>query len=167
MNPIFNRKSIRNFENKKIEKEKIENILKAAMQAPSAGNQQPWEFIIIEAKEKLNELSNISPYAGALKTCGIAIIVLGNKENLRFPQYIDQDLGACCENILLQVVNEGLASVWLGVAPEKDRIQFLANFFKLPKNIYPFAIIPIGYTNEKIKIIERYDKNKVYYENYK
>ena len=53
MNAIFKRKSIRNFLDKEIEDEKIERLLKAGMQAPSAMNTQPWEFIVVKDKKAL------------------------------------------------------------------------------------------------------------------
>lgn len=67
MEIIFKRKSLRNYLNKKVENEKIEKILRAAMQASTAGNQQEWEFIVIDDKEILHSLANISPYSSFLK----------------------------------------------------------------------------------------------------
>lgn len=63
MNAIFNRASVRVFKDAPVEKEKIEMLLKAAMQAPSAGNQQPWEFIVVEDKKTLEQLSETDAYA--------------------------------------------------------------------------------------------------------
>ena len=74
MNSIYSRVSIRRYLDKPVEKEKTEAILRAAMQAPSAVNQQPWEFYVITNKEKLEALSRISPYAGMTKNAPIAIV---------------------------------------------------------------------------------------------
>lgn len=87
MESIFTRRSIRKYEEKAIEKEKIEKLLRAAMQAPSAGNQQPWEFLVVENKETLEKLSEISPYSTMLKEAPLAIIVLSNEEKMKFPEY--------------------------------------------------------------------------------
>ncbi|MBO7726123.1 MAG: nitroreductase family protein, partial [Thermoguttaceae bacterium] len=64
MNEIFKRVSIRKFEDRPIEPEKIEAILRAAMAAPSAGNQQPWEFYVVRNREKIAELAKSHEYAG-------------------------------------------------------------------------------------------------------
>ena len=64
MNSIFHRISVRKYEDKPVEKEKIMEILKAGMQAPSACNQQPWEFYVVTDKEKIQKLSKVTPYTG-------------------------------------------------------------------------------------------------------
>ena len=67
MNSIFHRISVRKYQDRPVEKEKIEKILRAAMQAPSATNQQPWEFYVVTDKKKLEALSQVHPYAGMTK----------------------------------------------------------------------------------------------------
>ena len=74
MNSIFHRISVRKYQDKPVEKEKIEQILRAAMQAPSATNQQPWEFYVVSDKEKLEALSRVHPYAGMTKDAPTAIV---------------------------------------------------------------------------------------------
>ena len=168
MENIFVRRSIRKYKNIQIEKEKIEKLLHAAMQAPSAGNQQPWEFLILENKETLGKLSKISPYATMLKEAPLAIIVLSNEEKMRFPEYWQQDLGAATQNILLEAVELGLGSVWLGVAPLKEREDFIKEMFNLPNEVTPFNIIVLGYPSEgqENKFVDRYDEVRVHFEEY-
>lgn len=67
INEIFHRTSIRKYQNKSVENDKIEKILQAAMAAPSAGNQQPWEFYVVKDKTTLDKLSKINPYASCLQ----------------------------------------------------------------------------------------------------
>jgi nitroreductase len=64
VNEIYTRVSTRKFEDRPVEQEKITQLLRAAMQAPSAGNQQPWEFFAVTDKEKIKVLSQSNPYAG-------------------------------------------------------------------------------------------------------
>ena len=78
MESIFIRRSVRKYKEQQVEKEKIEKLLRAAMQAPSARNQQCWEFIVVEDKEKLNQLSNMGPNAKLIENAPLAIVVLGN-----------------------------------------------------------------------------------------
>ncbi len=168
MESIFTRRSIRKYEEKVVEKDKIEKLLRAAMQAPSAGNQQPWEFLVVENKETLGKLSEISPYATMLKEAPLAIIVLSNEEKMKFPEYWQQDLGAATQNILLEAVELGLGAVWLGVAPLKDREDFIRKIFNLPHNITPFNIIVLGYPKDPQinKFVDRYEENRVHFEKY-
>lgn len=74
MNEIFKRVSIRSFEERAVEEEKITQILRAAMQAPSAGNQQPWEFFVVRDKEKIKALSKISQYAACAENAPLVIV---------------------------------------------------------------------------------------------
>ena len=64
MKEIFHRVSVRKFEDRAVESDKVEQILRAAMAAPSAGNQQPWDFYVVTSREKLHALAQVSPYAG-------------------------------------------------------------------------------------------------------
>lgn len=166
MNTIFDRRSIRKYQEKRVEDEKVERILRAAMQAPSAGNQQGWEFIVVRDKETLTKLADISPYSKMIGDSDVTIIVLGNKGEMKWPQYWEQDLGAATQNLILQAVEEGLGSVWLGVAPEKDRMTYVREIFDLPEGVEPFAAIPMGYPVGENKFIDRWDEKKVHFENY-
>lgn len=167
MNAIFKRRSIRKYKEQSIEKEKVEKLLRAAMQAPSAGNQQPWEFIVVEKKETLRKLSEVSPYSKLLANAPIAIIPVGNMEGLKYPEYWEQDMAAATQNILLEAVDQGLGSVWMGIAPEEDRMNYVKDIFVLEENLKPFAIIAIGYPegNEN-EFIDRFDSKRVHYEKY-
>ncbi|AFA47410.1 nitroreductase family protein [Acetobacterium woodii] len=167
MNNIFKRKSVRKYLDKPVEQEKIEIMLKAGMQAPSAANQQPWEFLVVTDREKLEKLSNMSPYAKPLAKAGLAIILIGNLTKAVFPGTWEQDLGAASENILLEAVDLGLSGVWLGVAPEQDRMDFITKQFSLPTELKPFSVLSIGYPDEaEPTLVERYDPTRVHYNHY-
>ncbi len=168
MNEIYTRRSIRRYTDQKVEAEKIDKLLRAAMQAPSGMNQQAWEFLVIEDKETLNKLSRISPYASAVASSSATIIVLGNEKEMRVPQDWQQDLGAATQNILLETVTQGLGAVWIGVAPIEDHMNFISDMFDLPNHIHPFSIIPVGYPVEgqSNKFVDRYIPSKVHHEKY-
>ena len=104
-----------------MEKEKTEAILRAAMQAPSAGNQQPWEFYVVTNKEKLAALSEVSPYAGMTKYAPVAIVAAYRK-NCMMPEYAQIDLSIAMENLWLETDAQGLGGVWLGIAPHEERM---------------------------------------------
>lgn len=167
MNSIFNRVSVRKFKQDRVEEEKIEKILRAAMQAPSAGNQQPWEFIIVENKDTLDKLSNMSPYSKFVKDAPIAIVVLGNTKRMKFAENWMQDLGAATENMLLEITELGLGSVWTTAAPLEDRMNYVSDLLNLPEHIQVYCILPIGYPAVEVKQKDRYDESRIYREIYK
>ncbi len=149
MNAIFTRRSIRHFLDKEVEQEKVEKILQAAMQAPSACNGQPWEFIVVRGKENLEALSKYSPYAGSLKKANVGIVVLGNTQKTPYPDYLQQDLGAATQNILLQATELGLGTCWFGTCPDKARMDYLSKLYQLENHLMPFCVISLGYPDKE------------------
>lgn len=167
MEEIFTRRSIRRFEDRPIEKAKTDQILRAGMQAPSAGNQQPWEFIVVEDKATLNRLSEMSLYSKPAAGSAVTLVLLGNFRKLKFPDAWQQDMGAAAENILLEAVHLGLGAVWMGAANSGSSVRFLREFFRLPEHIQPFSLIAIGYPDgQKNEFTDRYQAEKVHYGKY-
>ena len=78
MKEIFERRSIRKYTGEDISDESIKELLKAAMAAPSAGNQQPWDFIVVKDRTVLNEIPKVHQYAQMLIEAPLAIIVCGS-----------------------------------------------------------------------------------------
>ena len=167
MDIIFDRRSVRKYTDQKIEPEKIDRMLRAAMQAPSATNQQPWEFLVIDDKETIVKLADFSQYAKMLPGAPLAMVVL-EKQGLRAPRFTEQDLGACVQNLMLQAVREGLGTVWMGVGRGSERETFLTEMFNLPETVKPFAVLAIGYPADENanKFVDRYDETRVHYNKY-
>ncbi len=68
--------------------------------------------------------------------------------------------------MLLQAAELGLGSVWIGTYPDEKRINGLKKHFNMPEHITPFAVIAIGYSEDKHKFVDRYDSSKVHYNQY-
>ncbi|MBR0270456.1 MAG: nitroreductase family protein [Methanobrevibacter sp.] len=166
MNPIFERQSVRKFLDKEVSETQIENLLKAGMQAPSACNQQAWEFIVINDKKDMIEISEMHRFAKPAGEASKLIVVLGNLKEARLEYMIEQDLGACCENILLQATYEGLGAVWLGFHPIEDRCLKIRKYLNIPDYCIPFAVICVGYPAIDSDVKLRYDDVKVHYGRY-
>ncbi len=167
MEIIFNRRSVRKYTDQKIEADKVERLMRAAMQAPSATNQQPWEFIVIDDKETLVKLADFSQYSKMLTGAPLGVVVL-EKQGLRAPAFTEQDLGAATQNLLLQAAYEGLGAVWMGVGRGSERETFLTEMFSLPESVKPFAVIALGYPQDENanKFVDRYDADRVHYNRY-
>lgn len=165
MDEIFTRRSIRKYEAKPVEKEKIDRLLRAAMQAPSAGNQQEWEFIVVQDKENLKVLSEVSPYAKPVASSAVTFVLLANGDELKVPTAWQQDMGAAAQNILLEAAGQGLGAVWFGVATADSVMENVRNLYHLPDAIKPFALISVGYPDgQKNEFVDRYNEKKVHYE---
>lgn len=163
MNSIFKRRSIRKYLDKEVEQEKIDLLLKAAMNAPSAGNQQPWEFYVIKDKTIIEKLSESSPYARCLKNAPLAIVPVYRKENLRFKSYAHIDMSICCENLWLEATELGLGCVWLGIAPIKERMEIVNEIIDIDESLESFAIMAIGYPGEVKEDKDYYEENRIHY----
>ncbi len=166
MNPIFERYSIRKYMDDEVSQSQIDNLLKAGMQAPSACNQQAWEFIVIEDGEDKLAISKMHQFAKPAAEASKLIVVLGNLNEAKIEAMIQQDLGACCENILLQATYEGLGAVWLGFHPIEDRCKKIKEYLDIPDYCIPFAVICVGRPAISNNVKLRYDESKVHYGKY-
>ena len=159
----FKRISIRKYEDRPVEKEKIEKILRAAMAAPSAGNQQPWEFYVVQDKEKIRKLSECSPYAGCAANAPVVIVPCLKTEGLMFPEIGEIDLSIATENILLEITSLGLGGVWLAVAPFEDRTKKADEVLGIGEKLHAFAFVSLGYPAESRPWQDRFDESRVHY----
>lgn len=165
MNSIFHRTSIRRYTEQKVEKEKIEQILRAAMAAPSAGNQQPWEFYVVTDPETILKLSQTSPYAGFTKDAPLIIVPCyrTKEEQLRHKAYCEIDLSIATEHILLEADTLGLGTTWCGIAPLPERMNAVAEIIGCDESLKPFAIVSVGYPAEEKKQQDRFDETRIHY----
>ena len=152
------RRSIRKYTKEEIPEEDIRKIIEAAMSGPSAVNSQPWHFIIIKSRSKLNEIPKASLYAQMTKDAAIAIVVCGDPKLDKIPQFWPQDCSIAAQNILLAAHSLGYGAVWTAAYPMEDRVKNLQKLLGMPSSIIPLAVIPIG------KPAEKKEGNKPYLE---
>jgi len=162
MDSIFHRISVRKYLDKPVEKEKIEQILRAAMQAPSATNQQPWEFYAVTDREKLEALSHVHPYARMTKDAPAAIVPAYRKD-CRLPPFAQIDMAICLENLWLEADAQGLGGVWLGIAPAEERMKLVEGILDMPENLRAFVIFPFGYPAEERPQQDRFDASRIHW----
>lgn len=162
MNAIFSRRSIRKYLPKPVTRDLIENVLKAGMNAPSAGDEQPWHFVIVNQHDLLEKISAIHPYAKMLKDAPAAIIVCGDQNILKFKDLWIQDCSAASENMLLAAHDLGLSAVWIGVYPVENLVKEVRSILNIPQNVVPFSIIGMGYPAEEKSSRFRYDTSRIH-----
>jgi nitroreductase len=148
MEIIYRRRSIRKYTDEAVPRDALEDIIRAGMNAPSAGNQQPWQFVIIDERTLLERITQIHPYAQMLHQAPAAILVCGDLEREKHEGYWVQDCSAAVENMLLEIVDQGLGGVWLGVYPREERVAGIRDLLGIPGNIVPFALISLGHPAE-------------------
>jgi nitroreductase len=161
MNEIFDRRSVREYKDIPVSDDLVENIIKAGMAAPSAGNEMPWHFIIINDRQKLVKITEIHPYSEMLKTCAVAILVCGDLSLERHKGFWVQDCAAATQNMLLEAVHLELGAVWLGVYPVEKIVKALQSLFGLPENVVPLSIVSLGYPLEKPRRVNRIDNSRI------
>jgi len=163
MQAIWKRISVRNFLERAVPSEKIDILLDAGMQAPSAGNARPWHFVVEDRREKIKKITLFHPYSKMLNQAPVIIVVCSEPEKEKFEGFWPQDCAACTENILLEATHIGLGSVWLGIYPYKERMEGIKELFSIPENIIPFAIVALGYPANIGQENLRYDAEKSHY----
>lgn len=163
MNCIFTRRSIRKYTDRPIRSEDLLLCIKAAMYAPSAGNEQAWEFIVSSSKDQLLALSSSHPYGKPLDGASAAVTICGNLKNLKYPQeYWIEDCSAAAQNLMLQATELGIGSVWLAVYPCEDRIKNISSLLSLPDYVIPLCIISLGYPAEEKSLDLRFKPEKIH-----
>lgn len=162
LDAILTRRSIRRYLDRPVPDDAVTLLLKAAMAAPSAQNQQPWQFIVVRERALLEEMAEVSQYAKMLRHAQVAVVVCGDLRNERSPGFWVEDCAAATENLLLAAHALGLGAVWIGVHPREERVQRLRDLFGPPDDVIPFAVISIGYPAENPGSADRYDPGRVH-----
>ena len=163
MKEIFERISIRKYENRPVEEEKIRQVLKADMAAPSAGNQQPWEFYVVRDPEMIRKLADTTPYSKSAAGAPVVIVPCYRTNGLWAPMYDTIDLSIATENMLLEITSLGLGAVWMGIAPIEDRILAVDRILGLGEDLHSFALVPVGYPAESRPQQDRFQEERIHW----
>lgn len=160
---ILKRRTIRKFENKPIEKDKITKMINAARLAPSAANMQPLKYIAVLTPTLCDSVFKLTKYAGYLEDGApkegerpTAYIVVLEDENIRKDAALDA--GAAIENIILTALEDGIASCWVG-SVSKNELKALLN---IPTYLKVNSVIALGYPAQNSKE-EPFDNDVKYY----
>lgn len=163
---IATRISVRDYEARPVEKEKIEKMLRAAMAAPTAMNKQPWHFVVVDQRNVLDALAGTNPYAKMLKKAPLAIVVCGNTDKMIEGGGRDfwiQDASAATENLLLAAHAMGLGAVWTGAYPSEERCISISKVLSLSDNLIPLNMIVVGYPAEQPQPKQKFKEENISY----
>lgn len=161
---ILSRRSIRAYTDEPVTEAQIEKLLRVAMSAPSANNEQPWQFVVIDDRELLDTIpEEVHPYSKMLKEAPVAILICGEPRRQHHAGYWEQDCAAATQNLLLAAHSLGLGAVWLGVHPREKRVEGMQRLLRLPEYLVPFALISIGRPGEEKPPSDRYNPEWVHH----
>ena len=158
------RRSIRHFTGELVSDEQIDTMLRAGFQAPSAHNFQPWEFIVVRDKEKIEKIKEFHKYAKMVEDAGTLIVVCGDNNKQENLGLLVSDTSAAIQNILLTAHGLGLGAVWCGIYDIHDYITNFSKILNLPENILPVGVVVVGNKIKDRSPQIRYDENKIHYD---
>ncbi|NOY82446.1 MAG: nitroreductase family protein [Kiritimatiellaeota bacterium] len=165
LNFIFARRSVRRYrEGEDVSEELVRDLLEAAMAAPSANCTDPWHFVVVRDRDKLNRIAAALPYGKMLTSAPLGVVVCGDLERAHAGElsYLLQDCSAAIQNLLLAAHALGLGACWLGVHPREDRIEALRTLFCLPSHILPVSAVAVGWPAEIKEARTRYRDEAVH-----
>jgi nitroreductase len=160
---IRTRRSVRAFTSEPVKQELLLELVRAAMQAPSAGNQQAWQFVVVDDQQVIKRIPEFHPYAQMAETAPAAILVCGDLELEQRKGYWVQDCSAATQNLLLAAHDLGLGAVWTGVYPREERVAGARKLFGLPEHVVPLALVFVGYPAEHPQPEDRFREDRVHW----
>ncbi|MEW6113345.1 MAG: nitroreductase family protein, partial [Thermodesulfobacteriota bacterium] len=160
---ILTRRSIRKYTSDPVTDETITQLLKAAMSAPTAGN-EPWHFVVVRDRAVLNAVTTVHPHADMLKQAQVAIAVCGDPTIEVLKGRWILDCAACTENILVAANALGLGACWVGIYPEEKRMLKLRELMEIPDHVVPLCMVSLGWPVEKKEPSARFRKERIHLE---
>jgi nitroreductase len=162
LDAIHTRRSIRKYVSQPVAEELVQKLLAAAMQAPSARNQQPWQFVVIDDRATLAQIPDIMPNAAMAAKAPLAILVCGDLGLEKSEGYWVVDCSAATENMLLAAHALGLGACWCGVYPRQNRMDGLRQLLGLPENVMAHSLVVLGQPAEHVASTNRYRADRVH-----
>jgi nitroreductase len=160
---LLGRRSIRRFAGREVSEPELKRILEAGMAAPSAGNQQPWRFVVLSEPRVKADIAALSPHAAALAEAPLGIVVCGDLDAEKHAGYWIQDCSAAVENMLLAAHAIGLGAVWLGFYPREERWRGAQRVLGIPERVVPLAVLALGPPAEQKGPANRYEDSFIHF----
>jgi nitroreductase len=159
---LYTRRSIRKYQEKRVPKELVDKVLGAAMMAPSAGDERPWHFIVVDDAEQVAAIQKSLEHAEPAVGAPLAIVVCADPSLEQFPNNWMLDCSAATENLLLAAHGLGLGAVWIAVWPFAEFVGPARAHFGIPEHVQPLCVVVLGYPGEQIASGDRFDASRVH-----
>ncbi len=154
---IMTRRSVRRFAPDAVTREQLEVVLRAAMAAPSAGNERPWRFVVVRDPDVLVRLSKATPFAKPLAHAPVGLVVCADRVGLKYPGFWRVDCAAAIENALLAAHATGLGGVWIGVHPIGPFVRSVRRAVGVPRHVVPMSMVALGRPVEPPPAVDRFE----------
>jgi nitroreductase len=161
---ILTRRSVRKYKDKPVKDDLVMQLLRAAMAAPSAANEQPWQFIVIRDHKLLDQVPSFHAHSHMVKQAAVAILVCEDPSLEVYSGRGPMDCANATENMLLAAHSLGLGAVWVGIYPVEERIAGMRKLLGIPASVMPIALVSIGYPDEKPAVEDRFKPERIHYE---
>ncbi|MFZ5974593.1 MAG: nitroreductase family protein [Bacillota bacterium] len=166
MEAILTRRSVRRYTDQKVEPETVEQLLKAAMYAPSAHDSRDWQFIVLRDAAVRENIAALLPWYKPIERAPVCILVCGEPsvQESSHKDYFVQDCSAATQNLMLCAHELGLGTCWCGLYPQTDVMDAVRKILGIPAAVVPFAFIAVGYPAKTYGMPERFDPKKIHME---
>jgi nitroreductase len=163
---LLTRRSVRRYTDEPVPEELVDKLLHVAMAAPSAGNEQPWLFVVVRDRGQLRAAAEAEQYGGMIASAQVAVVVCADLDLVEHEGFWIQDCAAVTQNLLLGAHALGLGAVWVGTYPREERVEGLRMVFGLPANVVPFSVVAIGYPADQLAPADRFDPSRIHVNRY-
>ncbi|MFH0944297.1 MAG: nitroreductase family protein [Planctomycetota bacterium] len=164
MEPVTSGSSVREYREDPLEEKALVDLLRAAMAAPSAGDERPWQFLVIRSPSVRKQLAEMLPEAHMVSHAPVAILPCGDTSRQKHVGFWVTDCAAATQTILIEAERMGLGAIWLGIYPIKGRVRRIRDFLNIPQHIVPFALVAVGHPAESRDPHDRFDPSRVHLE---
>jgi nitroreductase len=155
---IRTRKSVRKYKPDPIPHEKLKMILEAAQLAPSAGNRQPWRFVVVHNADKKKEIAKVAKNQTFLADAAVIIAAVGDPEISE--RWHDKDVMIAVEHMVLAATSLGYGTCWIGAFDENEVKKLL----KIPKKLKLVVLLPMGIPGETPQTRPRKEMREIFFE---
>lgn len=159
---LMTRRSIRRYTDRPVDEQAIDALLRAAMQAPSAVDCRPWQFVQIDNKALLESLGGQLEGCDMLKSATAGMLICAEPAREIAPGFWPQDCSCAAHNIQLMAHAMGIGAVWVGLYPMEERMAPVREACGIPEEAVPFALIALGYPDEDPGPEDRYDPERIH-----
>lgn len=161
MQAILTRRSIRRYTSEPVSEQTVNELLKAAMSAPTAAD-EPWHFVVIRDRGTMEAVKEFHPHAHMLDQSRVAIAIFCDPTSGSLPGRWPLDCAAATENILISANALGLGACWVGIYPVEERITGLRRLLSAPEHLIPLSMVALGHPAEKKNPPSRFRPDRVH-----
>ena len=161
LDAIMSRRSIRQWQPRPVEENLRQILLKAAMNAPSAADARPWQFVVIDKAETIQQFTQLGG-TEMLAQAPLLLLICGEPEKEIYPGFWPQDCSCAAHNIQLAAHDQGLGCVWIAIHPLKEREEQCRNVLNIPEKTVPFALLALGHPAEELPPELRFDPERIH-----